>query len=347
VTQIKFKSGEYQSFTATRSFSLGALNVTVAKGSELLFDGSTVEYAGSRYPFPQLRSAVTAEWLKLSTEYDEDDTSYGKPVSANIKVRPPTDAKGSSKSLEAVVTDSDERIVMSTAEHAEFTREHNSPSTLGVIREEQDGVPVRALKTSAKAAKVELKEGSYRSAMSSIDSVQIDPVVIDSKEVKKTKGRSVISVDGQQSVEVAKIATSKEKNQEGFKVTQQVGGGIEVQDLSGMRGKVKKSTLVEDGIVFQNTNGPERTSPEPHPRSPKVPVMTQDGTLEARVSIARALCPGFPDSYNFAASTKKKIARLQADFENRPDVIKAVFAAESDEVKAVLVAEFPETFQTR
>jgi hypothetical protein len=62
------------------------------------------------------------------------------------------------------------------------------------------------------------------------------------------------------------------------------------------------------------------------------------------LKIAKALCPDFPDSYDFAAPTKKKLARLQADFEDRLDVLRAVFAAEGDDFKDQLVREFPQAF---
>jgi hypothetical protein len=61
--------------------------------------------------------------------------------------------------------------------------------------------------------------------------------------------------------------------------------------------------------------------------------------------IARAICADFPDNYVFTDSPKKKLARLQADYEDRPDVIRAVAAAETDgEVKRRLIEEFPEAF---
>jgi len=363
--QIKFKSGEYQSFTATRSFALGAFNVTVAKDSEVLFDGSTVEYAGAKYPFPQLRSAVSAEWLVLTSEYEEGNASYGRPVSANIKVRPPTD-DGKSKPFETVITETDERVVMSSADHAKSTREQNKAKITGKrsgtteVIEDQGGIPVRSLKTAADAGKTSLTAGSAGAAIRAAENIQIEPgkgvteeemlarmTPVDRKAYlnqKSTLRSRYVDAD-QQPVTVATIKTVQAKEQEGINLTQKVGGGIETVDLSGTGGSAKQSTLVEDGITFKNTNGPERTKPEPHPRSVKMPPMIQDGTVEVRVRMARTICPDFPDSYDFAASPKKKLARLQADFEDRPDIIKAVFVAESDEFKAKLLAEFPEAFQ--
>jgi hypothetical protein len=102
-----------------------------------------------------------------------------------------------------------------------------------------------------------------------------------------------------------------------------------------------KTTRVEDGITFSNTNVPDQTH-TPRPRA--AAVQTPEVSPDIRLRIAQAWCPDFPSSYDFSASPKKKLARLQADFEDRPDVLRAVFAAESDEFKAQLVAEFPQAF---
>jgi hypothetical protein len=66
---------------------------------------------------------------------------------------------------------------------------------------------------------------------------------------------------------------------------------------------------------------------------------------DAARKIAKSICPDFPESYDFAAPARKKIARLQADFEDRPDVIRAVAAADTDlELRNRLFVEFPGAF---
>jgi hypothetical protein len=68
--------------------------------------------------------------------------------------------------------------------------------------------------------------------------------------------------------------------------------------------------------------------------------------MDPRRVIARAVCRDFPDLYDFDAPLRKKLARLRADFEERPDVIRAVAAAETDtEMRTLLVDEFPDAFQ--
>jgi hypothetical protein len=152
--------------------------------------------------------------------------------------------------------------------------------------------------------------------------------------------------DAPETVTVGKVVTAKVREAEGMKLTQQVGGGVEIADMGGVgSGKAKASTVTEDGITFKNTNGPEN-KPKPHHRSAEAqqPVMMRDDTLNARLLIAKTLCPEFPDSYDFCQTPRKKLARLQADFDNNISVLRAVFAAEEDSFKAVLMTEFPQAF---
>lgn len=345
--QIKYKTGDFQLFTATRSFALGTLGVTVSKSAELKFDGTIIDYAETRYTFPQLRSAVTAGWLVPSDEYDESNRDYGKPMAANIKVRPLL--SGAAKPFETA-TEVDERVVMSSAEHASATKERNKASR--DILADQEGVPVRTLKTAAKS-RTKVEAQSVGTILREAEDVQIDAgqgrteaemlerMTSEDRETYLSKKSSLRSLHMNASI-VGKIKTAESSEKEGIKLTPSVGGGIEVADMSGMTGKVKESVLVEDGITFRNVNGPERNTPEMHPRAKKA--MVEDGTVNARMQVAKAICKDFPNSYDFRTSAKKKIAKLQTDFGKRPDVIKAVFAAESDDFKARLVDAFPSVF---
>ena len=366
--EIKFKTGVFQKFTATRSFALGQLNVTLPIGAELEFDGQKVVYAGNDFVFPQLRGALKAGWLVPVDEYNEGDPSYGAPASANIKMRPPTDAKGQAKAAVAVTLETDERIVMSAEGHASDTRTNNRQQATRKIAsrsgvEDQDGVPVRTLQTPAgeraKNMRTVLTSKSAGSALRAAESVQITAgkgiteeemlarMSEDEQQVYLAKKESLKSryVDTTP-VTVAQVKTAKTKEAEGMKLTQSVGGGIEIADPTGQGGKAKASTRTEDGITFKNTNGPEKNAPEQHHRAAQgQPVMVKDGTADVRRKIAKSMCAEFPESYDFAAPERKKLARLQADFEDRPDVLRAVFACESDAFKVKLIEEFPSAFQ--
>ena len=121
---------------------------------------------------------------------------------------------------------------------------------------------------------------------------------------------------------------------------------MEVYDASGADpGKPKVETFEQDGMKFTTTNGPSRRE-QASPRSAEAhkPVMLKDGSADARRMIAKQMCPDFPSNYDFSQAPRKKLARLQADYEERPDVIRAVFAAESDDFKSTLMQEFPQAF---
>ncbi len=365
--QIKYKSGEFRTFTATRSFELGAFNIRVAKGGEVEFDGSIVRYGGMTYTFPQLRGAYSSGWMVLADEYNENDPSYGRPVPANMQMRPAVDNGKPQPKTIAITTETDERVVLNTAEHAANTRAQNKQGarTASTAVESQDGVPVRTLKTLAGSkamdARTVLTSESAGEALRAAENVRIDPgkgVTQDEmlermpeadREVYLAEKASLrsryVDTDAPAPETVAVVKTAKTKAAEGMTLTQSVGGGVEVADFAGTsKGKAKASTLTEDGITFKNTNGPEQLKPQVHPRSMQASV-GMDGMADARLRVAKALCPEFPDTYNFSAPPKKKLARLQADFEDRPDVLRAVFAAESDEFKVLLVEEFPQAFQ--
>jgi hypothetical protein len=353
--QIAFKSGTFLPFIATRSFALGAFNVTVALGSEIEFDGSVVNYAGATYTFPALRGAYKAGWIVLETEYDPSNAAYGRPVSANIKVHSPTD-KNRTETTTSLTTEADERIVMSHADHAATTRNQNKQSSrISVVTNAgQEGVAVRTLKTSAKNERTELGSAKASAAIQQSNNLQIEPgqgmtaaevlerMAPEEREVYLAEKAALKSLHYDESTEaktVATVKTAKTTEKEGMTLKQSVGGGVEIADPTGRGGKAKTSTITEDGVTFKTTNGPERLKPEAHPR------VANQHMVDARLKIAKTFCPDFPATYDFAAPARKKLARLQADFEDRPDVLRAVFAAESDDFQAQLLAEFPQAFQ--
>lgn len=142
--------------------------------------------------------------------------------------------------------------------------------------------------------------------------------------------------------------SSRTETREGITSKVSAGGGIEVADPS-YGGKAKESVIVEDGITFRTTNGPEqKVQPPPRSEPEQQPVLVKDGavamSMDVRRMVAKSMCPDFPDNYVFDLPDRKKIARLQADYEDRPDVLMAVYAAESDTFKAKLVEEFPGAF---
>jgi hypothetical protein len=247
------------------------------------------------------------------------------------------------------------------------------------VVEQQDGVeiPGRILKTAAgeraKQTRTTITAESARSALLAASNVSIEPGQGISQEemmermtpeeretylAKKEMHRSKYVVDEPPSgrTVVASVRKAETKHIEGISLKNDVGHGIEIADPTGTGGKPRESVIVEDGITFRTTNGPERDlKPQAHPRSVEAEAQRAsvarpalpEAPAEVRKMIAKAVCADFPDDYNFALPVKKRMARLQADYEDRPDVLRAVFSAESDEIKAILMKEFPAAFSAQ
>lgn len=159
---------------------------------------------------------------------------------------------------------------------------------------------------------------------------------------------------------VARVQSTKAGQHEGMQFRNSVGGGTQIGDESDgevvgtVHSKDDIQVFEQEGMKFTTTNGPRRR-PAPQPQQPQYeaparavasaePPPPVPANLDVRRKIAKAVCPDFPESYDFLLSPKKKIARLQADFEDRADVLHAVYAAESDDMKALLLQEFPQAF---
>lgn len=147
---------------------------------------------------------------------------------------------------------------------------------------------------------------------------------------------------------VGRVAAPGVKQTEGFNVTGSVGGGVAIADMGGTGETGKQQVVEEEGIKFTQTGGPKKGVRLVDKKAPAAtPSAPSNGGADEAVcrKIAKTICPDFPDNYRFSDPIRKKIARLQADFEDRPDVIQAVAAAETDgEVKRRLLEEFPDAF---
>lgn len=143
--------------------------------------------------------------------------------------------------------------------------------------------------------------------------------------------------------------------QEGMRFTNSIGaGGVQIGDQSDgeIIGRVHRQDEIaefeQEGIKFSTTNGPRRPQAHQAPEQLFASAATpppMPAHLDVRRQIAKTLCLDFPDNYDFNLSPKKKLARVTADYEDRPDVIRAIYAAEGDDFKALLVQEFPHAFQ--
>lgn len=367
-------------FTATKTFDLGTTGLKVVKGMEIGFDGSMVYIPGHpQVMMPQLRAALKTGWLVPSQHYNPN--MVVRPVSAGMSVRP---AEGGNPmaprprvAINTSQVESEEREVRSVSAHAAETRQRNSGnyrreggeevrSQRGFeVIEDQEGTPVRALKTPAKQV-TNLEKTNPFAAIQEANSVRIDPGEGVSREemmeamdeetraaYELERASRMAAYDPQQAAEIVNRVTAPGTQfREGMAIKGSVGGGVEIADMGGTGDAPAQTSVVEmEGMRFTNTNtGAPKKNARLVPTNGNgngttrhaAPVTGADGMAR---QIARSICADFPDNYVFGDPIRKKIARLQADFEDRPDIIRAVAAADTDpEVRQRLLQEFPHAF---
>lgn len=360
-TQIQFQVGKFQSYMTTRTFVLGQTGIQVPNGTEILFDGTTVEYGGQRISLPQLRGAMRMGWVVPVGDYDPADTTAQTPQPAGLRLRhaaqggnpmDPTNRSQPVTPLTASVEEQERTVgnVQTMASDASRRNKNREYRQNPAQYEDQGGIPVRKLKTATRSTPTITAE-SAGSLIVDATKVQITPgqgITADEMMARMTEGqraeylasKAVLSsayVSGEQVRQVVGVAGSATTREtEGILVRGSVGGGVETADLGGTGGQAATSVVESEGMIFRMTNGPRKDLVAAD-RGTK-------GTEATRRKLAKAVCPDFPDLYNFDDPTRKKIARIQADFEDRPDIIRAIFSAETDEVQQRLLAEFPDCF---
>jgi hypothetical protein len=387
----QFRAGENQTFIATRSFALGSSGITVPEGSEVVFDGTSVSYAGlAPVVMPQLRGALRAGWIVPKQQYDPNAPAQ-RPQAAGMTVRQADGGnpmKPDNRRQVVTTVDEEEREVGNVGDHAAATRARNKEnyrrkrtprqeSTAGQryeggAVEAQDGVEVpgvsfqtpageeskktstdmtRAGSAISRANKVKIVPGKGRTREELIrDAIQRGGLTGEELQEYQEELAAAISARGGDASVVNQIVghvpAPGTRETEGFVVAGSVGGGTAIEDLGGTGAQGRQQVVEEEGIKFTQTAGPKRdvrlvdTPAAAPPAAEASPV--DDAVCR---TIAKAVCADFPENYVFTDPIRKKIARLQADYDDRPDVIKAVAAAETDgEVKRRLVQEFPEAF---
>jgi hypothetical protein len=359
--EIKFVTGQFEDLVATKSFQFGETNVSISKDTEVLFDGTMAEIAGVRTPMPRLRGAVKQGWLVRKADYE--DYANRRSAQANIMIRPAINTSQSltqppTKSMMTTVQ-SDERVVMGHKDRGVVAQQRAMQVRTGGVVESQDGVPVRSLKTPAKMY-TQVTDDSVGSAIRAADQVKIDPgegVSEDDflsrlspeeaeeyhakKEEKKWSGKKGLAasaqVDNRVVATIPKISHSQTREGVSTSPVTVTAGSTPVADLSGSTKKAVESVVYSEGIPFRTTNGPKSdTAPS---------TVTKAVSLDARLKIAKALCSDFPSDYSFDDHWKRRLARIQLQYIDRPDIIRAIFSAETDDFRNKLVEEFPEAFQ--
>jgi len=357
-------------YVARKPFKLpGNPEVNIRVGDTIGFDGMQVFIPGlPPRNLPQIRGAINQRWLVAQEAYDSSE-ELSPPVSAGMTIRPADGGNpmGESRSRTAVTTvQENERYVGNVAQHAAEVRENNKSNyRVGQTVEvaSQEGVVVRQLGSPdgrkspvdmslngstaiAEANNRKIQAGPGRSREEVM--AQMTPEQRAQYEAEIQARRAMHGVPDQKTVVVDPstrgVVVGRVKTQtgtfekEGMMLTNQVGGGLDIADLGGTSGagSQSKTTVVEsEGIKFTQTNIAKKSDPKPQDHLERDP----------RRVIAKSICSDFPEVYDFDTSARKKIARLQADFEDRPDIIRAVAAAETDaEVRQRLVQEFPDAF---
>lgn len=239
-----------------------------------------------------------------------------------------------------------------------------------MVVEAQDGVevPGRTLKTAAgeraKNTRTELTSEKASELLRQASNVQIDagrgltqeemlermaPEQREEYLAKKEAYRQqYVSEPVAPTRTVGRVAAPKKIESSGMTVTGSVGGGTSISDGEGEVVATVKQDAVEsfeqEGLRFTTTNGPRRAPVARLADAAPAPKLVAGPSAEVRLKLAKQICPDFPDNYNFSLPPKKKLARITADYEDRSDVIRAIFAAEDDEMKGLLVQEFPHVF---
>jgi len=318
-------------------------------------------------------------WIVPEAEYDPNITL--QPISAGISMRNPDGGNpmDPQKPRIAVTTvDAEEREVRNVQAHAQKTRQLNTAprgQRHASAADSQEGIPVRTLSSATvhrtnlddagaairEAEKIKVQPGVGRTREDLANSLPEGEREAYLAEVEAFRSAREVEEDPRALREraanqailerrvVGRAPALKNQDKDGFNITNTVGNGIETFDLGGTGGAgADHVEVVEiDGIKITNTNGPRKkvAAKQTAPAPTRVVATVNPPATDSRRRIAKSICPDFPDNYNFDDAPRKKVARLQADYEDRPDVIRAVAAAETDlEVRNRLVEEFPEAF---
>lgn len=375
--EIVFRTGHPIQFVATKSFQLGETGMKLHRGDQLGFDGSQMTLQGHPpRPMPQLRGAMKYGWIVPLESFDENDMSALIPVSAGVQVRAADGGNPmDNQKRQAITTTSvsaEEREVQNVAAHAARTAARNNSTTrtgsenrslpAGSVQiEAQEGIPVRSLRTPARQD-TDLSKTSVYEAVSRANAVKIEPgqgrtredlvaamdpetrAVYEAELEARKASKGFYNEEEQGGRVVRQVGSPGVQEREGMRLTGSVGGGTAIAEVGGSGGQPVVSETVVEGIKMTNTNGPGSIRPIQAQVPAPAPAQAAGDPDQARM-IARSICPDFPDNYVFTDPTRKKIARLQADYDNRPDVIRAVAAADtSPEVRQRLIQEFPEAF---
>ena len=341
-TQIQYRSGRPQKFTATKEFTLGNTGIKIPVGSEIEFDGTKVTYEGSE-PFvvPTVRGAVRMKWLVPSEDFETGDFEVPGPDHAPLTMRKADggDPNKPREEVSSVTVADEEREVNTVSARNEFAKSQNNLARgrKVVLAEDQEGVIIRSRLKTPTHQFTDLSKVSISSAISAADNTQFDAEEGNPRVITKVASSDKETVSEGITLKTS-VGNGTPKAAKGEILTESE--GIVVRTSVGSQ-PAEEGVIEREGIRFKTTNIPA-------PKGEKLmvpPAVDSEASDSACRTIAKAICSDFPDNYRFGDSPKKKMARIAADYDDRPDVIRAVAAAETDpNIRAQLVAEYPEAF---
>lgn len=323
--------------------------------------------------------------LEENYDENDDSASVPKAAGVRMRAADGGNPMNPQPRYEVSTTDAEEREVGNVAQHSQQTRNANAnrpgqrqAPVSNVMASAQEGREVRKLSNPAYQPAVDLEKTSATEAIRQLDrATKVQPgrgltreemvanlpeeerqeylATLEAKrssyadedpqaKAERERNTKILAqqgrlVDSQTPQVVGRVASSPTtRTQDGFQITNHVGGGTETVDLSGLDtpSENKVAVVESEGMKFTTTNVG---------RAQPVKAAAPTGPVDSRRRIAKSICPDFPDNYVFEDSVRKKIARLQADYDDRPDVIQAAAAADTDvELRNRLVEEFPEAF---
>jgi len=320
-------------YRATNTFAATA-DTTLTPGDVVEFDGVTLCYGGGEETAPNVRAAIKVGWLVLEENYDENHVTAPQRAamtfSSPTKMGNPMDPQR--KNI-PVTVDSDERIVTTASSRTAGVRAGNPMRGPRVVQHEsdQEGVVVSTGFFSRAASAKNTPSVDVSSAASS-------EILYQSKNLQIVPGQGTTLDEylSRMSPEAREEYLDKLEARKATSDAKLTEIGVAATGPKKRTKSAKVAPPVEEEGVQFNQTGMSQTEKETK--------IDRDGTSDARKAIAKKLCPDFPDTYDFSQHWKKRLANIQFNFDTRPDVIQAIFAAESDDFKKTLLQEFPAVF---
>jgi hypothetical protein len=336
-----YKFNDFRSYTVFKPFKITTninnqdVALSLKAGEEFQYDGFVLRYGGTEYRSTSLRSAETKGWI-VPTEAYNPDAAFSD--SANVRVKTPANEKtGAWEST--IRVHEDERPVMDVSRHASGVVATNSRRfTNSAVVVEDPGVVIK----TGFAVQAGLNSNF-------VDPNQTRSLIADiERKARLVPGESVDRpMDEESEAELASIREA---------TRQRLLSDVTLHAPS-PADHIPERTVYKEGVKLTTNFAPRSELQLPAPPPPpqrmvpasnapekkKMPEL-KELSPEVKFAMAKAICADFPERYDFSAPAKKRVALLQLDYDNRPDIIAAAYRVEAQETKLLLSSTFPEVF---